>query len=226
MTTIRDGIEWGKTQIGKPYDSTWANRFGPNAYDCSGLVSQVLWHAGMPQGALPTNSADMARWLLRPENAHYRLTRAQAISTYGAVCVMGGTSGYGPLGHVEVSLGNGSNLGSTGGHGVDIKPFARIVWSDYFLAPQVDYGVPPAPPVPHPTLMEDTEMMLMRGDKTPEVWLVNGPWKTHVTAEAYPGWLWTLASRTGAIDPTTRKVWVVPQVMVDIIPNTASVATK
>ena len=117
MVTINDGLAWGKTQIGKPYDSTWANRFGPNAYDCSGLVSQVLWHAGMPQGALPTNSADMARWLLRPENAHYRLTRAQAISTYGAVCVMGGTSGYGPLGHVEVSLGNGSNLGSTGGHG-------------------------------------------------------------------------------------------------------------
>lgn len=62
-------------------------------------------------------------------------------------------------------------------------------------------------------------MMLMRGDKTPHVWIVNGPWKTHITAAAYPGWLFTCAGRPGALS-ATGKEHVVPQAMIDAIPDT------
>lgn len=219
MTTIHDGIAWGMTQIGKPYDSTWANRFGPNAYDCSGLVSQVLWHAGMPQGALPTNSADMARWLLRPENAHYRRTHEQARTTIGALAIAGGTSGYGGAGHVVISLGDGRTLESTGHIGVNINKFDRgIIWSDYMIPPQVNMGTP-EPPVP-PIQREDDDMMLIRGNATPEVYITNGVTKTHITADAYPFWLFMLAQRPGAVDPTTRKEWVVDEKMLACIPRT------
>ena len=223
MVTINDGLAWGKTQIGKPYDSTWANRFGPNAYDCSGLVSQVLWHAGMPQNALPTNSADITRWLMA--HPSYRLDRARAKDTPGAVLLLGGPSGYGAAGHVGLSLGAGKTLESRGSKGVGIYNLSDINWDDFMLAPNVMYGdgaSPPAPTPQHPITPQETEMKLMRGDKQPHVWLVNGPWKTHVTADAYNGWLFICNSVPGAVDPTTKKEWVVPQVMVDVITDTAA----
>lgn len=220
MTTIRDGVQWGQTQVGKPYCTDFARRFGPDCYDCSGFVSQVLWHAGMPQGALPTNSADMARWLRLHEQ--YRLTREQAKATYGAVVILGGVNGYGPAGHVGISLGDGRTIESTGGKGVGFYGFDRLAWSDYFLAPSVDYNRP-APVPPTPPTREDDDMVLLRGDKTPHVWLVNGPLKTHLTAETYPFWLFFLAGRPGALDPTTRKEWVVPQAMVDAARDVATI---
>lgn len=82
--------------------------------------------------------------------------------------------------------------------------------------------VPPMPipiPIPIPIPMEEY-MMLMRGDKTPHVWIVNGPWKTHITAAAYPGWLWTCAQRPGAL-ALNGKEHVVPQAMIDVIADTA-----
>jgi len=220
MTTIQDGIEWGRTQIGKPYDSTWNNRFGPDAYDCSGFVIRVLERAGMPSGLLPTNSADMARWLRK--NERYRLTRAEARATYGSLMIYGGVNGYGPAGHVGFSLGNGSTLEAASSNGVDVYSFDRIQWSDYFLAPQVNYGRPAPPPIPPPMIQED-DMVLLRGDKTPHVWLVNGPLKVHLTADTYPQWLFFLAGRPGAVDPTTRREWVVPQAMVDTLRDVASI---
>lgn len=216
MSTIRTGVQWGQTQIGKPYDSSWANRFGPDAYDCSGFVTRVLEHAGMPSGALPTNSADMARWLRTHEQ--YRLPRDRARATYGAICVYGGVNGYGPNGHVGISLGDGRTLEAAGSRGVAIYGFDRLAWSDYFLAPNVVYG---ADPLPIPPIREETdEMILIRGNATPEVYVTNGVTKTHITAEAYPFWLFFLAGRPGAVDPTTRKEWVVDEKMLAPIPRT------
>lgn len=74
----------------------------------------------------------------------------------------------------------------------------------------------PAPPV----TLEETEMMLMRANNAPEVWLVTNS-KTHVTADAYPFWLWTLANRPGALDPNTKREWVVDPKMLACIPITA-----
>lgn len=163
--TITDGITWGLTQIGKPYDSTAAGRFGPIGYDCSGYVSQILWHAGMPQGVFPTNSADMTRYLLaHPE---LRLTREQARNTRGALTLLGGIAGYGAKGHVGLSLGDGTTLESRGGTGTGSYRFADIAWDDYMLAPQVEY----APPNPTPTVKGET-MLLARGDKQPAVYRV------------------------------------------------------
>jgi hypothetical protein len=227
MVTINDGLAWGRTQIGKPYNSDWDKRFGPDAYDCSGFVSQVLWHAGMPKTALPTNSADMCRWLLR--NPQYRIDRATARRTPGAITLLGGTDGYGAAGHVELSLGTGENIGSTGGTGVAIKSFDRLAWGDFMLAPNVIYGTAPAPtpapiPIPLPLDSEDT-MRLVRGTDKPHVWLVLGMFKHHITAEFYPHWLNVARGTPGALDQNGKEfVW--PQRMVDSLVDTATLARQ
>jgi len=163
--SINDGILWAYTQLGKPYDASAAGRFGPTGYDCSGFVSQILWHAGMPQGVFHTNSADMTRYLIgHPE---LRLTRTQARNTRGALTLKGGTSGYGAAGHVGLSLGDGHTLESRGHTGTGQYRFDDIAWDDYMLAPQVDYTTP----TPTPTTRGE-QMLLARGDKQPAVYRV------------------------------------------------------
>lgn len=82
----------------------------------------------------------------------------------------------------------------------------------------------PRPPAPGPVQIGDDEMKLMRGDKTPEVWLCGSGWKTHITATSYGAWkLWLVANVPGACDPRTSAEWVVPQVMVDNLRDTAAV---
>lgn len=218
MTTILDGLNWGRTQVGKPYCTDWDKRFGPNCYDCSGFVERVLEHAGMPAGTLPTNSADMTRYLVA--HPQYRLSQEQARNTAGAILLLGGVDGYGPKGHVGLSLGGGKTMESRGSkNGVGIYNFSDIKWTDFMIAPNVAYTVPQptTPTPPNPEEMQD--MMLMRGSKTPEVYLVSTT-KTHITAEAYPFWLFILASRPGAVDPTTKKEWVVDEKMLACIPRT------
>lgn len=165
--SIETGIAWGMTQLGKPYDSSAANRFGPDAYDCSGLVSQILRHAGMAADAFPTNSADMTRYLVaHPE---LRLTRAQARNARGAIILLGGVNGYGPAGHVGMSLGDGTTIEARGGRGVGIYQFDSIQWDDCMVAPGIPATPPPAPLPSHPS--EDS-MLLVRGDKQPAVYRV------------------------------------------------------
>ena len=230
MTTITDGLTWGKTQIGKPYNSDWDKRFGPDAYDCSGFVTRVLERAGMAPGALPTNSADMCRWLVR--NPKYRLDRATARTTPGAIVLLGGVDGYGPKGHVGFSLGGGQTLEAASSRGVQIYAFDRLAWGDFMRAPGVIYGaepstplpVPPPSPVP-PMLFEEDDMRLVRGTDTPHVWLVTGPFKHHVTAEFYPHWLNVARGTPGAVDQTGKEfIW--PQRMVDSLVDVATLARK
>lgn len=221
---IAEALAYARAQVGKPYTTDWARRFGPDAYDCSGLVSASLWHGGMPQGILPTNSADMCRYLaVHPE---LRLDRATARRTPGAITLLGGIDGYGPKGHVELSLGDGTNIGSTGSGGVGIRSFDRLAWGDFMLAPVIGHVTSP-PPSPQPALkIEDEPVKLMRGDTQPHVWLVAGNTKIHLTADqpgqpgTYNAWLmWCAANVPGSIDPTTHREWVVPQRMVDAIPE-------
>ena len=231
MVTINDGLAWGKTQVGKPYCTDWNTRFGPNCYDCSGLVTRVLERGGMASGALPTNSADMCRWLLR--NPKYRLDRTTARNTPGAIILLGGVDGYGPKGHVGLSLGGGKTLESAGSkNGVGIYDFDRLPWGDFMRAPGVIYGVEPAAPLPTPLpspvppmLFEEEDMRLVRGADTPHVWLVTGPFKHHVTAEFYPHWLNVARGTPGAVDQSGKEfVW--PQRMVDSLVDVATLARK
>ena len=219
--TIRTGVQWGQTQLGKPYDSSAAKRFGPDAYDCSGFVTRVLEHAGMRSGLLPTNSADMARWLR--QNEQYRLARSAARASYGSICILGGINGYGAAGHVGISLGDGRTIEAAGSHGVAYYGFDRLNWSDYFYAPGVEYASPPPPPIIiHPQAVFEDDMKLMRGDKTPHVWMVSGPFRLHLTADVYPMWLFTAASTPGSLDPLTNKEYVVPQAMIDSLKDIAT----
>ena len=230
MATIDDGLAWGKTQIGKPYNSDWDKRFGPDAYDCSGFVTRVLEHAGMPSGSLPTNSADMCRWLLK--NPKYRLDRATARNTPGAIILLGGVDGYGPNGHVGLSLSGGKTLESAGSRGVQIYDFDRLAWGDFMRAPNVIYGAapttPPNPPIPSPVppiLFEEDDMRLVRGTDTPHVWLVAGMFKHHITAEFYPHWLNVARGTPGALDQSGKEfIW--PQRMVDSLVDVATLARK
>jgi len=179
--SIETGLAWGMTQLGKPYDSSAANRFGPDAYDCSGLVSQVLWRAGMARDAFPTNSADMTRYLVA--HPSLRLTRAQARNTRGAVILLGGVNGYGPNGHVGLSLGDGTTLEARGGRGVGVYQFDSILWDDCMVAPGIPTDPPPSPLPSHPS--EDS-MLLVRGDKQPAVYRVRADRtaKTWIPSEA------------------------------------------
>lgn len=223
---ITEALAFARAQIGKPYNATSdAVRFGLNAYDCSGYVCRSLWEGGMPRDALPTNSADMTRYLQR--NPALRLTRTQAAHTPGALLLKGGPNGYGPLGHVGFSVGDGIHtLEARGSTGVrELRGLMDLTWDDYMLAPQIGYAPPPAP-TPPPTNTGETTMLMLRGDATPHVWLVNGNTKLHLTGDqpgqpgTYGPWLmFCVAHVPGATDPTTHKEWVVPQRMVDTIPT-------
>ena len=81
-----------------------------------------------------------------------------------------------------------------------------------------DQRQPRPPTPPPPAKMELDPMYLMRGDKTPHVWIVSGGTKRHLDAASYPSWLvWSLVHIPGACDPMTNKEWVVPQIMVDAL---------
>lgn len=70
------------------------------------------------------------------------------------------------------------------------------------------------PPPPPPT--GDDMPYLMRGDKTPEVYLVNGNTRLWLDQASYGPWkLWLVAHVPGACDPKTNSEWVVPQAMID-----------
>ena len=231
MATILDGLNWGKTQIGRPYCTNWNIRFGPDCYDCSGFIIKVMEHAGMPSGSMPSDTASMCRWLLK--NPKYRLDAATAKTTPGAILLLGGINGYGPLGHAELSLGDGRTLGSSGsGNGVGIRTFARLPWADFMRAPSVIYGDAPVAPIPTPipspippTLFMEEEMRLVRGNVKPHVWLVTGMFKHHVTAEFYPHWLNVARGTPGAVDQSGKEyVW--PQAMVDSLVDAATLAVK
>lgn len=232
MATISDGLAWGRTQVGKPYCTDWDKRFGPNCYDCSGLVIRVLERGGMAPGTIPSNSADMCRWLLR--NPKYRLDRAAARNTPGAILLYGGTSGYGAAGHVGLSLGGGQTLESSGSkNGVGIYSFDRLPWGDFMRAPGVIYGSAPTTPIPTPLpspippilFLSEEQMRLVRGADTPHVWLVIGMFKHHITAEFYPHWLNVARGTPGAVDQAGNEfIW--PQRMVDSLVDTATLARK
>lgn len=138
-------LNWGKTQLGKPYVTDLRYRFGPNGYDCSGFVVTCANHVGVRLPA--SNSADIARickqmGLIIPLN--------KALATPGSALIMGprdGLDGYGPSGHILFVAGDGLTLESSGRRGVNQRPITTFNWQYLFathnataaLLPGIDY---------------------------------------------------------------------------------------
>jgi hypothetical protein len=99
-------------QIGKPYSEAVPGRFGPNEFDCSGLVFTAAKNAGIPfPGNASTDSGDV----LANTEANYlgtlpgvtKITNASQIKTGDVLFFTGaapGPSNYGPIGHVGMAF--------------------------------------------------------------------------------------------------------------------------
>jgi cell wall-associated NlpC family hydrolase len=99
-------------QEGKPYSEAVPGRFGPNEFDCSGLVFTAAAKAGIPfPGNASTDSGDV----LANTEANYlgtlpgvtKITNASQIKTGDVLFFTGsapGPSNYGPIGHVGMAF--------------------------------------------------------------------------------------------------------------------------
>jgi Bacteriophage peptidoglycan hydrolase len=99
-------------QIGKPYSEAVPGRFGPNEFDCSGLVFTAAQKAGIPfPGNASTDSGDV----LANTEANYlgtlpgvtKITNVSQIKTGDVLFFTGaspGPSNYGPIGHVGMAF--------------------------------------------------------------------------------------------------------------------------
>ena len=99
-------------QEGKPYSEAVPGRFGPNEFDCSGLVFTAAQKAGIPfPGNASTDSGDV----LANTEANYlgsisgvtKITDVSQIKTGDVLFFRGaapGPSNYGPIGHVGMAF--------------------------------------------------------------------------------------------------------------------------
>lgn len=153
MASGLDLLTWARAQIGKPYDATSdAVRFGPNAFDCSGLIVAACRAVGTPLPAeAGTNSASIIRYA-----AAHGLTRpiSEALAVPGAILVMGprnGFDGYGPLGHIALTVGNGRDVVEARGHAYGVVEGIALgrPWTNAAILPGVAYTVPATQPPHH-----------------------------------------------------------------------------
>lgn len=158
MPDIEVALNYALAQTGKPY-RTWGHRFGPDYFDCSGLVIRALDEAGIP---LPNgisaenewgNSVSIYNWA---KNVGGLISVEEAIRTRGAILIRGRWYGYGPMGDVKFSLGNGLQTGAGSRRtGVATRSVFTDFFHDGFVIPDVSYGsIPPITP-PKPKEQED-----------------------------------------------------------------------
>ena len=124
-------------------------RFGPNTFDCSGLIHAALARVGInDQGAAGFTSLSYEDWTMA---AGTHLSAQQALGIPGALLFLGHTTG--PTGHIGVSTGTGNvyeTPSSTGASGVDAFGYNR--WTAGGTVPGMatarggaGSGVPPIP---------------------------------------------------------------------------------
>jgi hypothetical protein len=137
-------IETAKSQFGKPYVYASApdpKVKNPKSFDCSGYTRWVFGRNGV---YLPAGSWNQA---IHGRNSGTLISIDQAIRTPGALLFMGpnnGYSGYGPSGHVAISLGNGYTAEARGSaHGVGSWNARGMSWTNACLVPGVTYSNPP-----------------------------------------------------------------------------------
>lgn len=137
-------IETAKSQFGKKYvyaaapDSSVRN---PKAFDCSGYTRWVFGRNGV---YLPAGSWNQA---IHGRNSGTLISIDKAIKTPGALLLSGPNnaySGYGPSGHVAISLGNGYTAEArSSAHGVGSWSAYGRSWTNACLVPGVTYNNPP-----------------------------------------------------------------------------------
>lgn len=113
-------------------------------FDCSGLSTYGLRQLGLNP---PTVSWLQARWC---RDNRTLCTVEHALATPGALLFMGPNSGYdgfGPDGHVAISIGNNHDVIEARGHayGVLVDSAVGRFWSNAGLAPGLSYSAPPPP---------------------------------------------------------------------------------
>jgi len=143
MTTPNQIVDTARSQFGKPYVYASAPAVSvrnPRSFDCSGYTHWVFGRNGV---SLPNGSWNQA---IMGRDNHTLISIDQAIHTPGALLFMGansGYSGYGPSGHVAISLGNGSTAEARGtAYGVGSWSAYNRPWTNACLVPGVTYNVP------------------------------------------------------------------------------------
>lgn len=121
MATGRDVVAGGYRALSFVhfYDTGSHRTIGDQGYaDCSGFsVISVRLVAPDVAAHMPTNSADQARWC---RDHGQMIPVSRALRTPGALLFMGPNgnpfNGYGPVGHVAVSVGDGVHTLEARGH--------------------------------------------------------------------------------------------------------------
>ncbi len=151
---IEVAVQYALAQSGKPYRA-YGNRFGPDYFDCSGLVIASLRHAGISVPADVGNTVGLYNWAKRVGGL---VSVDKAVRTRGAILIKGKNYGYGPLGHTAISLGDGREMAA---HGVrsGIHPsdvYGGRNYQDGFIIPGVFYKdlQPPVDPEVIATLVK------------------------------------------------------------------------
>lgn len=106
ITTI---LNYMDSKIGHPYSEGLNVRFGPQYYDCSGLVYDAMHAAGINIPKSQAIASSEANWL--GSNGAQVIKSASQVQKGDIVFFTGASpdpSNYGPIGHVGVALGNGS----------------------------------------------------------------------------------------------------------------------
>lgn len=144
---IDNAVNFALAQSGKPYRA-FGDRFGPDYYDCSGLVIRSLYEAGIP---LPPgisveneygNTVSLYNWA---KDVGGLVSVEKAVATRGAILIKGRWYGNGPLGHTSFSLGDGREMAAHGrrtGIGVS-NLYGGRNYQDGFLIPGVNYHQEP-----------------------------------------------------------------------------------
>lgn len=144
MPSGQELVDWAVARRGIGY--SWEGRFGPNAYDCSGLVTADCWDHGLqPTG---WNSTGLELWC---RDNGLGVDVGVAIGVPGALVFIWG---YGANGHVAMSTGDGRVIEtpSDEGHMVGFSGFwtgrTHAFWTGAALIPGVDTGaVTPSDPI-------------------------------------------------------------------------------
>lgn len=136
MGNIHDAVNFALAQQGKPYHA-YGNRFGPDYFDCSGLMVASCRAAGIVTPSYATNSSGFWNW---GNTAGGLISVDQTISTYGAMLIKGDGHGYGPLGHICFSLGDGRTMEAMGSaHGCRIGNAWNRGFTSGLIVPGAEY---------------------------------------------------------------------------------------
>lgn len=138
---INVAVDFALAQSGKPYHAYGA-RFGPDYFDCSGLVIASLRHAGITVPGDVGNTVGLYNWAKRVGGL---VTVDKAVRTSGAILIKGRNYGYGPLGHTSISLGNGQEMAAHGTRsGIHVSDvYGGRNYQDGFILPGVNYHLEP-----------------------------------------------------------------------------------